>query len=111
MQHAYSQAHNGQRRVVFICGEPGIGKTRLSRDFTRWGEETQQATVLWGYCYELKEDERDPFIPVVSLSARIWWAFLADSSKQMLDYALRAADDCRTSHRFAWVPMMTYGAA
>ncbi len=53
MQHIYSQARNGRRRVVFISGEPGIGKTRLSRDFTRWGEETQQATVLWGYCYEM----------------------------------------------------------
>jgi predicted ATPase/DNA-binding SARP family transcriptional activator len=60
---------------------------------------------------QLKEEERDPFIPVVSLSARIWWAFLADSPKQMLAYALAAADVCRSSHRFAWEPMMTYGVA
>jgi predicted ATPase/DNA-binding SARP family transcriptional activator len=53
MQRAYSQARSGQRRVIFISGEPGIGKTRLSRDFTHWGEETQQAIVLWGYCYEM----------------------------------------------------------
>jgi DNA-binding SARP family transcriptional activator len=53
MQRAFHQARKGQRRVIFICGEPGIGKTRLSREFTQWGEVTQQATVLWGYCYEM----------------------------------------------------------
>lgn len=53
MQQAYSQARQGQKKAVFICGEPGIGKTRLAREFTRWSEETKQATVLWGYCYEM----------------------------------------------------------
>ncbi len=53
LQRAYNQARNGQRRVVFISGEPGIGKTRLAREYTRWAEETQHATVLWGYCYEM----------------------------------------------------------
>ena len=53
MQRAYQQARSGQRKAVFISGEPGIGKSRLSREFTRWSEETQQATVLWGYCYEM----------------------------------------------------------
>lgn len=53
MQRAFIQARNGQRRVIFSCGEPGIGKSRLARDFTRWAEEAQQATVLWGYCYEM----------------------------------------------------------
>jgi predicted ATPase/DNA-binding SARP family transcriptional activator len=53
MQRAFNQARNGQRRIIFTSGEPGIGKTRLARDFARWCEETQQATVLWGYCYEM----------------------------------------------------------
>jgi predicted ATPase/DNA-binding SARP family transcriptional activator len=53
MQRAFKQARNGQRRIIFTCGEPGIGKTRLARDFARWCEESQQATVLWGYCYEM----------------------------------------------------------
>jgi predicted ATPase/DNA-binding SARP family transcriptional activator len=53
MRRAFKQVHNGQRRVVFISGEPGIGKTRIARDFTRWCEESQQATILWGYCYEM----------------------------------------------------------
>jgi predicted ATPase/DNA-binding SARP family transcriptional activator len=53
MQRAFNQARMGQRRVIFTSGEPGIGKTRLARDFAHWCEETQQATVLWGYCYEM----------------------------------------------------------
>src|SRR5205085_11658319 len=48
---------------VFLAGEPGIGKTRLAREFTRWGEETQQATVLWGYCYEMSG--QIPYQPIV----------------------------------------------
>ena len=53
MRRAFKQVQNGQRRVVFISGEPGIGKTRIARDFTHWCEESQQATILWGYCYEM----------------------------------------------------------
>jgi predicted ATPase len=53
MQQIFEQAHNGQRRVIFASGEPGIGKSRLAHDFTKWAEDTQQATVLWGYCYEM----------------------------------------------------------
>jgi DNA-binding SARP family transcriptional activator len=53
VQRAYQQTRKGQRKAVFVCGEPGIGKTRLAREFTEWSEETQQATVLWGYCYEM----------------------------------------------------------
>ena len=32
--------------MIFACGEPGIGKSRLAREFTHWGEGTQQATML-----------------------------------------------------------------
>jgi predicted ATPase/DNA-binding SARP family transcriptional activator len=53
MQRAFARARSGQQRVIFVSGEPGIGKSRLARDFTRWGEDARQATVLWGYCYEM----------------------------------------------------------
>ena len=64
MQRAFSWVRGGQQRVLFISGEPGIGKSRLARDFTRWGEDTQQATVLWGYCYEMSGWQ--PYQPVTS---------------------------------------------
>ena len=53
LQHAFAQACSGQRRVIFICGEPGIGKSRLAAEFTRWGEEARQAISLRGYCNEM----------------------------------------------------------
>jgi predicted ATPase/DNA-binding SARP family transcriptional activator len=53
MQRALALVRGGQRRVIFISGEPGIGKSRLAHDFTQWGEDSKQATVLWGYCYEM----------------------------------------------------------
>ncbi len=63
MRRAFKQVQNGQRRVVFISGEPGIGKTRIAQDFTRWCEESQQATTLWGYCYEMSGQL--PYQPIV----------------------------------------------
>src|SRR6266480_527942 len=63
MRRAFKQVQIGQRRVVFISGEPGIGKTRIARDFTRWCEESQHATILWGYCYEMSGQL--PYQPVV----------------------------------------------
>src|SRR2546430_5896685 len=63
MRRAFKQVQIGQRRVVFISGEPGIGKTRIARDFTRWCEESQQATILWGYCYEMSGQL--PYQPIV----------------------------------------------
>ncbi len=53
IQRAYQQACLGQRKAGFIAGEPGIGKTRLAAEFAHWAEETEAATVLWGYCYEM----------------------------------------------------------
>jgi DNA-binding SARP family transcriptional activator len=63
VRRAFKQVQNGQRRAVFLSGEPGIGKTRLARDFTQWCEESQQATILWGYCYEMSGQL--PYQPIV----------------------------------------------
>ena len=46
---AWAQARDGERRLVLVCGEPGIGKTRLAADLAH---ETRRggATVLYGRC-------------------------------------------------------------
>jgi predicted ATPase/DNA-binding SARP family transcriptional activator len=53
LQRAFQYVRGGQTRVTFISGEPGIGKSRLASDFAQWAEKTEQARVLWGYCYEM----------------------------------------------------------
>jgi tetratricopeptide (TPR) repeat protein len=53
----------------------------------------------------------DPFISIVSLWSRAWCAFLADSPKKMLAYALQGVEICRTTHKPDWEPMMNYSAA
>ncbi len=42
---------DGDRRVVLVSGEPGIGKTRLVTEVVRRAHD-QGATVLWGRCDE-----------------------------------------------------------
>jgi DNA-binding SARP family transcriptional activator len=44
---AFRAARRGQVRVVTLEGEPGIGKTRLAREFSAWAG-AQGAEVLWG---------------------------------------------------------------
>ncbi len=70
LQRIYQQVHSSQRHVCFISGEPGIGKSRLAQEFAAWCEERQQATVLWGYCYEMSGSL--PYQPIAdAISAHI----------------------------------------
>jgi class 3 adenylate cyclase/tetratricopeptide (TPR) repeat protein len=48
LQECFERARGGQGQVVFVVGEPGIGKSRLLYEFRRWlGDE---ATWLEGRC-------------------------------------------------------------
>ena len=46
---AWAQARDGERRLVLVCGEPGIGKTRLAGDLAHEARGGG-ATVLYGRC-------------------------------------------------------------
>ncbi len=46
---AWKEVVAGERRLVLISGEPGIGKTRLVTETVRIAHD-QGATVLWGRC-------------------------------------------------------------
>jgi DNA-binding CsgD family transcriptional regulator/tetratricopeptide (TPR) repeat protein len=52
----------GQRQLLTVAGEPGIGKTRSAEVFAKLAEE-QGALVLWGRCYE--EPGAPPYWPWV----------------------------------------------
>lgn len=47
LRERYALAEAGRRQFVLLCGEPGIGKTRLASEFAR-DAYRQDATVLYG---------------------------------------------------------------
>ena len=51
LQAALEDALAGRGRLVLLVGEPGIGKTRIAREFCRYAER-RGALVLWGRCHE-----------------------------------------------------------
>ncbi|HEV7458948.1 MAG TPA: AAA family ATPase [Solirubrobacteraceae bacterium] len=56
---AWAQAREGERRLVLVCGEPGIGKTRLAADLAHEARRGG-ATVLYGRC---DDDAGVPYQP------------------------------------------------
>jgi len=78
-----------------VMGEPLLAREKL-----------QQADAL-----HEKVGGNDAFILVVSIWSLSWCAFLTESPRRMLDYALRGAEVCRSSNKPEWEPMMNYSAA
>jgi class 3 adenylate cyclase/DNA-binding SARP family transcriptional activator/tetratricopeptide (TPR) repeat protein len=61
LRRLWERAKVGHRRVVAIAGEPGIGKTRLLREFAREAH-TSGATVLFGRSDEEAIRPYQPFV-------------------------------------------------
>jgi DNA-binding SARP family transcriptional activator len=91
----------------------------LAKAHTQWG---MSAVVLGDTSTALDHLQRaeelhaqiggnDPFVDVVTLWSRSWYAFLAGTAHEMLTYAQRGAEACRLRHRPGWEPMLTYPAA
>ncbi len=58
---AWERARDGARQVVFVAGEPGIGKTRLAAELARRAS-AEEGVVLYGRC---DEDAIVPYQPFV----------------------------------------------
>jgi predicted ATPase/DNA-binding SARP family transcriptional activator len=82
LQELYAEIHHGTHKNIIICGEPGIGKTRLAREFAHWVEAQQPATILRGGCYEMAGSL--PYHPIVEAVTR----FINASSNEELDRLL-----------------------
>ncbi|MGH9408394.1 MAG: AAA family ATPase, partial [Vicinamibacterales bacterium] len=65
LKEAWRLACGGQRQVVLIAGEPGIGKTRLAFEFA--SSIAEHATVLVGRC------DREPLAPFAPFVAILQW--------------------------------------
>lgn len=61
LRSAYDAVLTGERRLVALSGEPGIGKTRLVREFSR-AAHAAGATVLFGRCLEEPLAPYGPFV-------------------------------------------------
>jgi len=53
---AVDEARTGRGNLLFLVGEPGIGKTRLAEELATYAT-VRGARVIWGRCHE---DERAP---------------------------------------------------
>ena len=61
---AVHEVTTGRGRLVLLCGEPGIGKTRLAEETAR-SAAALGARVLWGRCWE--GGGAPPFWPWIQL--------------------------------------------
>ena len=75
----WRHAKEGQRHVMLLAGEPGIGKTRLAAEMARTAH-SDGATVLFGFC---DEDVTLPYRPFV---------------EALRHYVVRAPDDVLAAH-------------
>src|SRR2546423_7495884 len=69
LQTAWEPARAGQRQVVLVAGEPGIGKTRLAAEIARQ-VHAAGATVLFGRCDEGMGVAYQPFVEALSTYVR-----------------------------------------
>jgi class 3 adenylate cyclase len=63
LQEALNLARSGQRQVVLLSGEPGIGKTRLA-SYAAHQAHSEGAAVLWGACTEELAVPYEPWIQI-----------------------------------------------
>jgi predicted ATPase len=61
LERAWRAAEAGETRIVFVAGEPGVGKTRLASEFART-VHAQGTTVLVGGCDEDLGVSYQPFV-------------------------------------------------
>jgi len=65
LEEAVKLARSGQRQVVLLSGEPGIGKTRLA-SYAAYDAHAEGFAVVWGACTEELAVPYEPWIGVCS---------------------------------------------
>jgi DNA-binding winged helix-turn-helix (wHTH) protein/tetratricopeptide (TPR) repeat protein len=71
LQTLFRKAAEGDRQVVFLQGEPGIGKTSIVDAFLRWVRGSFAGALTgYGQCVE-QHGEREPYMPVLEALERM----------------------------------------
>src|SRR5262249_32095176 len=71
MGELFTKARDGQRQILFISGQAGIGKTALVEAFLGTLEGRQTHTrVARGFCVE-EHGPREPYMPVLAAFGRL----------------------------------------
>ena len=65
LREAWTATRHGEKRVVFVAGEPGIGKTSLVSRFARFAHR-EGAVVVAGRCDEGYDVPYQPFIEALA---------------------------------------------
>jgi tetratricopeptide (TPR) repeat protein len=65
LRTTWERTSQGQQQIAVVTGEPGVGKTRLVREFAR--SVARQATVLFGRC------DREAFVAYAPWVAILQW--------------------------------------
>ncbi len=80
MRGWFERALRGERQVIFVTGEPGIGKTTI---VNAWLEEASALPDLWiarGQCFE-QYGSSEAYLPVLDGFSRLGRAGAADGSR------------------------------
>jgi DNA-binding winged helix-turn-helix (wHTH) protein/predicted ATPase len=70
LRTAFERANSGTRQVIFITGEPGIGKTALVRAFVDEIVAGPATYVALGNCQD-RHGEGEPYMPVLEALGRL----------------------------------------
>jgi DNA-binding winged helix-turn-helix (wHTH) protein len=66
LETAVQAANLGRRQLIFVTGEPGIGKTTLVRSFLqKLADQDDDLRIAWGHCVEL-HGESEAYLPILN---------------------------------------------
>jgi len=83
----FEQVKTGQRRVIFVSGEPGIGKTTLTRSFADSLMADRTVRIGRGQCVE-QYGAGEPYMPVLEALTRLC---REPDGKQLIEVIYRLA--------------------
>ena len=70
LAQAFDQARSGRRQIVFISGEPGIGKSALADAFLEQLRTSQTVKIAHGQCLD-HHGVGEPYLPLIEALTRL----------------------------------------